>query len=496
MYKSESIDGVWHNRLIRRLRVLLHTEPITNLRSLNLNPESETFHYDSITLAVFLLDRIIESAGLGNDADSNAVINSLTPIMQQMDAAADFEPDARRHEDFVRKIINRLKEKENCAIEYTDFDGTRAIKRKLEFQVIRERWASDERIVLELSPEAINIFLNALDLEVEDAQVALEAVIQYQLERGHFNEAMASARDAKFRSLQFGNKIEQFLIKTRRDISSVDWREMMPNLIREALAHIESRLKTEKHIADVARERLDELKSGSEEAHQVAMIIELMDDCSIRHTRLQGKLIDAPETFFLEQSRQSFAFRPEALFLPNLFADVLEPLVLLDKTKALAILENSDDSFEGAVSCLFGARQPAIFSLKSFISWSLRPRRPEIQTTIDDENEDWQDPMPDVLRYPPETSQAAQSYIQNLPTRLSVMLEKATTNGENQAVLEHICLDALQAFENDPKKSLQAEPVGILFAQNGFWGDDLKLSNDEEFHAEITEDEKGKSVNE
>lgn len=492
MNKSEAINSIWHNRLIRRLRVLLHTEPIVNLRSLNLNPESEMFHYDAIALAMFILDYIIESMGLGNDADIDAVINSLTPIMQQMDVAADFEPDSRRYEEFVRKIINRLKDKESCATEYTDFDGTRAIKRKLEFQIILERWASDERVVLHLTSEAINVFLNALDLEVEDAQVALEAVIQYQLERGHFNEAMTSARDAKFRSFQFGDNIEQLLIKTRRDISGVDWYEMMPNLIREALAHIESRLKTEKHIADVARERLDELEADSEEARQVAMIIELMNDCSIRHTRLQGKLIDAPETFFLEQSRQSFAFHPEARFLPNLFADVLEPLFLLDKKKALAILENSDDSFEGAVSSLFGIRQPAIFSLKSFISWSLRPRRPEIKTTIDDENEDWQDPMPDILRYPPETFQAAQSYIQNLPIQLSIMLEKAATNEENQAVLEHICLDALQAFENDPKKSLRAEPIEILFSQNGFWGDDLELSSDEEIYAEITEDEKEK----
>jgi hypothetical protein len=488
MYKSESIDSVLHNRLIRRLRVLLHAEPIINLRFLYSNPESEMFHYDPVVLAMFLLDYIIESMGLGNDADSNAVINSLAPIMRQMDAAADFEPDARRHEQFIRKILNRLREK--CEVKYDDFDGTQVIKRKLEFKVISDRWISDEKAVLELSPEAINIFLNALDLEVEDAQVALEAVIQYQLERGHFSKATASAKDAKFRSIQFENKIERLLIETRRDISRVDWREMMPNLIREALTHIKLRLQIEKHIADVARERLDELELGSEEASQVALIAELMDDCSARHTRLHGKLIDARETFFSEQSRQSFVFRPEARFLPNLFTDVLEPLFLLDKTESLAILESSNDSFEGAVSSLFGARKPEIFSLKSLISWNLRPRRPEIHTTINDEDENWQDSMPDVVRYPPETSQKAQSYIKNLPIRLSVMLEKAAINGENQAVLEHICLDALQTFENDPRKGLQAEPVGILFTQNGFSGDDLELNNDKEFHTEMTENEK------
>jgi hypothetical protein len=460
-------------QLIRRLRVLLHAKPILELRTLNLVSDSDIFHYDSITLAMFLLDYIIESTGLGSDADSNATIDVLEPMMREMDIAANIEPNRGRHEQFVRKIIDRLRE--NSETEYIDFDGTQAVRRKLEFRVIKERWASDERVVLELSAEAINLFLNALDLEIEDAQAALEAVIQSQLERGRFDEATASAKDARFRSLQFEDKIERRLRETRRDVAKVDWSEFMPKLLRETLVHVDGRLRIEKHIADVARERLDDLDLGSREASQVALIAELMDDCSDRHVRLHGKLIDARDVFFTEQSRQSFAPRRLTTHLPSLFTDVLEPLLSAHKLTALEMLENSDDSFEGGMSPLFGARKPEVFSLKGLVSWLLRPHRADVETSVYEEQEIWSPPMPDALRYPPEIEQAAQYYINHLPMRLSALLENAASAGENQAVLEHLCLNALLAFDSDSTNGLNTEPMGLPFAQNGFWGDDVEL---------------------
>jgi hypothetical protein len=461
------------SQLTRRLRVLLHAQPIFELRSLNQQHDSDTHHYDPITVAMFLLDYIVESTGLGNDADSTTIISTLEPMMRKIDIASGVEPDVQRQNQFIRKIIDRFRE--NSEIEYIDFDSSQVVTRKLEFRIIKERWASDDHVVLELSAEAINLFLNALDLEIEDAQAALEAIIHSQLERGRFDEAVATAKDAKLRSIQFEDKIERTLRETRRDVARVDWHEFMPNLLREAITHIDGRLRIEKNIADVARERLNNLDLGSREAGQVALIAELMDDCSDRHIRLHGKLIDARDVFFTEQSRQSFVFRPTKLQLPNLFTDVLEPVLLMDKSVALEALETSNKLCESAVSSLLGARKPEVFSLKGLISWLLRPRRSDIRTSVYNEEQIWSLPTPDILRYSPDIIKTAQSYIRELPVQLSVLIENAAVAGENQAVQEYLCLSALQAFERNLANNLHAEPTGLPFAKNGFWGDDLEL---------------------
>jgi len=466
---------MWQPQLTRRLRVLLHADPILGLRSWDTQRNLDTRHYDSITLTMRVLDHIIESMGLGVDADSNAAIRTLSPLMYQMDIAAGIEPNTQRHSEFASRLLDRLRQL--FEVTYTDFEGTQAVVRKLELRLVEEHWASDEQIVLQLSPEAINLFLNALDLEIEDAQAALEAVIQSQLQRGRFDEAVASARDAKFRSIQFEDKIERILRETRRDIRRVDWRETMPRLLHEALSHIAERLRIENHIAESARQRLEHLV-GTPEATQVASIAELMDDCSGRHIRLHTMLMDARNVFFAEQDRQVFIPRPSA-HLPNLFADVLEPLLASPKRVALMALEDRNIPSNGAMAALLGLQNVKVFSLKVVISSLLRPRHEVVRPSVVDEEKNWFQGVPDTLYYSPEVQEVAHLYLSATPIRLSLLLERASDSGEERSVLEYLTLSTLQVFEGNLAMGLKAEPVGLQFTSGGFWGDDLELHAEE-----------------
>jgi hypothetical protein len=140
-----------------------------------------------------VLDHIVDSMGLGADADHETVIRTLHPLLYQMDLGVQVEPDPQRHAEFANSLLGRLRNDADARrpfkVEYPDFTNNQMVQRQLELRFIEERFASDERIVLYLSSEAINLFLGALDLEIEDAQAATEAVIQSQLERGRFNEA-------------------------------------------------------------------------------------------------------------------------------------------------------------------------------------------------------------------------------------------------------------------------------------------------------------------
>jgi Putative zinc-finger len=468
----------WRQPLTQKLRVLLHVQPILDLRTWDTLRDPEMRHYDSVTLAMRVFDLVIESMGLGSDADTSAVIRALEPLLIQMDRASGVELDQTQHAMFTEKLLGRLRNDAEARrpfkLDYTDFNGGRAVQRQIELRLIEERFSSTgEGFVLQLSSEAINLFLNALDLEIEDAQTALEAVIQSQLERGRVAEAAQYARDAKLRSMQFADKLERVLNETRRDVTRVDWRESVPKILKEALNHIDSRLRVEQRIAETARERLEHLELGSPEAQQVALIAELMDDCFDRHVGLHQTLMSARSIFFAEQDRQAFMPHPSAQ-LPNLFANVLEPLLSISRVQALEVLDDS-------LPALLGVNAPEIFSLEGLVSWLLRPRRELPKSSVQTESLVWHQTNVDLSRYTSEVQARAALYLNTIPTKLSTLLENAVRADEPISVLEYLGLSALKAFDEDQEAGLHAELTHMLLKVAGFYGDDLVLQQLEVF---------------
>ncbi len=466
-----------HLQLTRRLRSLLHSEPLLKLRSLNDEKDSETHHYDCIALAIYILDRIVESMGLDDEASSEAVVNSLLPLMNAMDALAGIETNDEHRRRFVAKIIERLidRSRERPPTEYIDFSDGQAVKRILDFYLIKECWISDERTALELSPQAINLYLNAFDFDIEDAQAAIEAVTLSQINSGRIEQAAASARDARIRSIQFRNKIEQILKETQRDVSLLDWREAVPKMLDAALAHIDSRVNAEENIGKTVGERLALLEPDGNEAVQARTIAMLMDDCIKRHNELLTLLINSRKVFLSEQARQSFTMRLSAS-LPNLRADVLETLFAATQKTVQAALDGIENDYEGAMPVLLGARVPKVFSLQQEISWLLRPAREMQKISIPTDERIWDEEIIESPRYPFAAEQDEWLSLQTKPVRLSALLKDAAEmDAENPTLLEYITLAALQAFDGETAIDWQTERSGEIFEYEKFWGDDLEL---------------------
>ena len=113
--------------------------------------------------------------------------------------------------------------------QYTSVDGEGLAQRHaLEFRLLFDAFHPSGRTVLRPSSEACNLYLRLLDLDVEDAQAAAEAVVEYQLARGRFDEAVHSARQARIQSVRFREKVLQLLRDTRRDVERVDWKVEAP----------------------------------------------------------------------------------------------------------------------------------------------------------------------------------------------------------------------------------------------------------------------------
>jgi hypothetical protein len=468
----------WDPALTRRTRVLLHALPILNLKLADAKRDPEFHHYDSLALAMKSLDLIIENTGLDAEIDAAGLVARLSPLLTAMDAARGLDPDPDRHEAMVEKLLAALRNEGHnrrpFSVPYQDFDAEGgAVRRVLEFRILEDVFHPRGGTVLRLSNEAVNLFLNALELDIEDAQAAAEAVVHSQLARGKFNEAVQSAKTANWHSIRYAEKIDRLLRATRRDLEGVDWREAAPRLLEEAMAHIRGRLDIEDHIIGSAEDRLDVLAEADDQRESVARILSLVRSCRMRHLSVQGQLISARQVFLEEQVRQ--AFIPRALVgRPDLLTGVLEPMLAMGRETAQAVTEERFGAFAGAAP-------PPVFSLADQIGWGLQPRRPATRGTVAVEEPDLTVLGPELRRFDPDEVDRAQNRLAALdrPTPLSDLLAAADADGEPTAVRELLGLMVLRRFDPEsealPAFGAAALPGGPL-AMPPFYGDDLLVT--------------------
>lgn len=475
--ENRSLLPVWDRALTHRLRVLLHTAPLHELRSGDSRRDPELRHYDSIALTMKVFDLVIDSAGLDREVDRDRVERELKPLLTQMDAAAGLAPDPSRHEAMVDRVLGGLRNDTNRRRPfeevYTDFeDDLSTQSRKLEFRLLVDYHHPSGRTVLRLSNEAINLYLNALELDIEDAQAAAEAVVSSQLSRGRFDEAVQTARNARWQSLRFAEKVSAIIRETRRDLSRVDWRKAVPKLLEEALIHLDTRLTIEQNIINAANERLEVLDQGDSAASAVAEVARLIRDCRLRHVELHHQLMGARNVFLDEQARQSFSSVPLAPH-PNLLADILDPVLRLGRKDSKTVTDNVFPSF-------FGGQAPSVFSLSDLVPWLLRPRRESPQLEVEVHGTDLAAGRIDWARFHPADRARADELLSELrgPVALSVLIARLRDSGVSPAAVELTTLTALHAFAPDHEEglSLRVERLPQTFSVCGFYGDDLTLS--------------------
>jgi hypothetical protein len=474
-----AMTDAWPVDLTRRLRVLLHTLPLDGMRRGDALRDAELRHYDGLALALRVLDVVIDRLGLEAEADREVVTRVLRPVLSAMDSAAGMPTSSVRHERMLDKLLGGLRNDGDARRpfreEYSSLDGEgRAQRHALEFRLLFDAFHPSGRTVLRPSPEACNLYLRLLDLDVEDAQAAAEAVVESQLARGRFDEAVHSARQARIQSVRFRDKVLQILRDTRRDVDRVDWRVEAPRTLNDSLAHLERRVAVERGILSAADERLEIMpddEAGPRRA--VARVADLTRDCLLRHAELHEHLIGARNVFLDAQARQAFAPKPSRP-LPDLADDVLEPVLRMRIARA-------DWLFERGFPLLVGPRVPVLASLQGLVLWMLQPRRPEPRQEIPVEPIDAAELDAELRRYPPEVRAVAASLLEATDgdARLSDLLAKARASGAPDAVLEVIALLVLQGFATEDRDTtrIAAERIaGEGLDDPLLYGDDLLVS--------------------
>lgn len=468
--------ALWSATLSSRQRVLLHAQPILGMRVNWSGREGEDSAYDPLCLSMKLCEVVIDQSGFGNEVVRQTVAHALCPLLVALDRAADVTPDGDRHQRVVDRLLaglmNEAQRGHSFNVNYSEFDDAgQAHRRTFAFKLLKEVHGYSGEIALQLSSEAINLFLNALDLDIESEQIANEAVVEYQLARGKYEKARASAENARGQSLRYEDKIQRIIAQTKRDIRQVKWREEVHELLVEALDHIALRLKTEEGIIRSATARLDTLDQDHESRDAVAAVVRLIKECRFRHLSLNKLLMSARSEFLDQQSRQCFRDL-SVLEIINLRDDVLGPLLGLrgDQVRELS---------DRAAHTLLGTEVPTVLSLTDLIAWQLQPRRPFTKGEVPLEETELVETEADLHRFDEEVLRDMGKVFSELDGRiqLSQLLNRLEVDGFSAVVQDAVVLQVLDYFDPDDEREANVLRVDLAVA-NGLatgrcHGDDL-----------------------
>src|SRR6185503_3553760 len=99
----------WDPSLTHRLRVLLHTFPLHDLRRGDALRDPDLRHYDSLALALRVMALVVDHMGLEREVDRPMVVRTLAPLLGAMDAAANVELNRARHERMLDRVLGGLR---------------------------------------------------------------------------------------------------------------------------------------------------------------------------------------------------------------------------------------------------------------------------------------------------------------------------------------------------------------------------------------------------
>jgi hypothetical protein len=350
----------------RRLKALACTAPLHDLDARKVHLDwCDAARYQMAEIALQAIDQVTLAMDFDHGADQAQVVRRLRPFVAAQHPDAPPGEHERVAQWVIENLINVGSVDRGFRVDYgTLTPEGRYVRRRFDFKLLVEVAAPDGEVYLRASDEAITVLVGALDTDVESAQVAAEVKLENLISRGRLGDARLAAEQARYRTVQYAEALRQKLDATRRDVRSVDWLTAVPDLLDEALAHIESRYRAETAIlANIADARDEATEPGRR--RQAAELVDVVSDCIQRHTQLQARLQEAGATFRAEQDRQQFSGRPRRAAV-DVFGQLLRPCLALDTATAA----RPTGAFFGAGA---GVRVPSVPSLTGLVETLLTP---------------------------------------------------------------------------------------------------------------------------
>lgn len=327
--------GITHNvfylreTLNRRARSLTYLRPIFELEA-NKGRQADLLlgKYDLFRLTSTILDVIItEMGGFQQGAAYEQILEGMVQQIKAIDPSID-RVVVDKITSFILDCLTNEKARDSFRMEYQhEAENGQIVWRPLIFKLVELRdieGTTEERYVAK--PEAINIYLNSLSVDLEGQQAADEAALTHFIKHGKFEEAELSARTASMRTTEYADRIKMALQLVERGVSDLDWVADIIPRINAARDHIEERLRAENFLVSEAERKIEE--ADTDGRLRLVSIIDLIRNTSRQHEALLNIVLRANSQFLAEHANRKF--RPAGnLVWPQPQSDVLRPLLRL-----------------------------------------------------------------------------------------------------------------------------------------------------------------------
>ncbi|MFJ3823999.1 hypothetical protein [Streptomyces nodosus] len=405
--------------LARRLRALACTAPLHDLDARKANLTGEYSVYGMAEIALAAIDLVTLNMDFDTGADHDQIVARLLP---RIAAQAPGRP-AAEHERVARWVLENLINVGSVDRGFRAVYGTFApdgtyVRRDYDFKLIEEVPGYGGGVYLRTTDEAVNVLVGALDTDVTSAQIAAEVKLEVLISRGRLADAQLAAEQARYRTVQYSQSLRKVLEATRRNVRAVDWLNVVPDMIAEALGHVAERYRHENAILTNIRRARDE-SEDPEQKRRAAELVDIVKDCIRRHTQLQSRLLEAGPLFRAEQDRQAFA-TPMTTSGTDLYGHLFAPVLPLPLHRAVRVT----DAFFAQGT---GLRTPGSVRVTDLVDLLLTP-------PVERENLGAEMPEPDLIatpddsRFSEEQLAAARELLDlpaDAPRRLSGLLAEA-----------------------------------------------------------------------
>ncbi|WP_238011811.1 hypothetical protein KZZ52_13015 [Dactylosporangium sp. AC04546] len=454
-----------------RWRALILTDPVARLVR---NAAHADVHeaYDLRQLALAAIDIAVASLGFARPVTLAELVDEIAGL------AALMRPDPAAALDAARWVIKGLlNDADNqSAFVYPFVDTARGASEEFAFKLLQLQDGPDGAVVL-ASPQAVMVYLNGLDLDVDDAEAAFSVVLQRQLRDRRFEAAGRTATQAERVSVAMSASLADVLDATRRDVRAFDWVTDVPSRLERAREHVEARIAADAEVLNHVAAGID-TETDAAVRRASGDLVDTLRRIRQVHLDLAERVAGARGVFLQAQLSQVFARRIQ-LRLLNIEAELFQPVLQLTQPRAQPVAEAFGDR-------ILGLRVPRLLHLDGLTDMLLAPPRvtgpAEAEPELPGETEGV-----DLQSYPPAVVAAATRILrraEDRPVPLSALLAEAGDADERELVL----LSALWAYapdstgdeEDDGLTALTAgvaaERTGALLDHPGVWGDDLMVT--------------------
>ena len=460
----------WPTALPRRVGTLARLSPLVRFEQNKSTRKLNLEQHDLRTLALMVLDIVVETMGLASGATREDIAAGLDAVIR----SAEREADRSRILELTDLMLDLLMNEAGRRAAFQEevrvpADGA-VQTRMIEFHYLRQVHGQNDEMLYRATVEGINLYTGTLGLDLEDAQTANAAVLKYQIGRGKYREAVVSAKQAVTITTGYEVKLERALRAAERDITQVDWAGEILRMLGEAREHLKTRLASDGEISDAVMAARDDAEE--KEWPHIEQLLHHIRDCHQRNSRLHQRIIEANKKWLGEQARQAFRSRTIITLPPDMEARVLRTAL------GLSLNELGAAQWWELCAGFLGVAIPRLTGPMDFIDMLLAPPRDYERAELPMPEFDVEEIGPSAPRFTEEDHRVVDLSLAAVSgsgreTTISELLAGAREDGMSTHHRTLLYLKVLHGFGEMPD---WVKLAGRAFHDDVFSGDDLVLS--------------------